>query len=104
MSRYGWQTTCRLPSFVWPKQPELKGSYRECRGSDKQHLDTLRRKEARRGAETPGGSVHLGNDSASHFEGSADSIRVRLIDSYGLIVEDRTYLSGKHRRYIITAQ
>jgi hypothetical protein len=36
-----------------------------------QHLDSLRRKDSLRGAETTEISVHLGNYSASHFEGSA---------------------------------
>jgi hypothetical protein len=38
----------------------------------KQDLDNLRRKDSLRGAETAQISVHLGNYSASHFEGSAD--------------------------------
>jgi hypothetical protein len=37
----------------------------------KQHLDSLRRKDSLRGAETTEISVRLGNYSASHFEGSA---------------------------------
>src|SRR6266403_5563204 len=39
----------------------------------KQHLDNLRRKDSLRGAETTEISVCLGNYSASHFEGSAES-------------------------------
>jgi putative transposase len=36
-----------------------------------QHLDNLRQKDSLRGTETTEISVRLGNDSASHFEGSA---------------------------------
>src|SRR2546423_558468 len=41
-----------------------------CNGIE-QYLDNLRRKDSLRGAETAEISVRLGNDSASHFEGSA---------------------------------
>jgi hypothetical protein len=41
---------------------------------EKQHLDNLRRKDARRGAETAEISVCRGNYSASYFEGSAENL------------------------------
>src|SRR6266568_974378 len=43
-----------------------------CHGCEEQHLDSLRRKDSLRGAETTEISVRLENYFASHFEGSAE--------------------------------
>ena len=55
----------------------------------KQHLDNLRRKDSLRGAETAEISVHLGNYSASHIEGSA--IGLGLTNGYWI----RSHHSGE---------
>ena len=44
-----------------------------------QDLDNLRRKDSLRGADTAQISVHLGNYSASHFEGSAKHVLPEII-------------------------
>jgi hypothetical protein len=49
---------------------------------NEQHLDNLRRKGVLREAETIDISVHLGNYSASHFEGSANVFLIHTAVSF----------------------
>src|SRR6266702_2079061 len=69
-----------IRSNLIPRPFSNWGRMRGMMRCNKQHLDSLRRKDSLRGTETTEISVRLENYCASHFEGSANLLAASLVD------------------------